>query len=129
MAVFDETLADQYVNSYVADPEEWRDTAPEDKQRFFNIAERTLSGKFRGYVIPIDAVHDFAATLATAFSDTNKLRQQGVSNFSLSGAISVGFKDGAKQLDQLIAKHIKTMIADANPDKPAPKGRVKWTVL
>lgn len=129
MTIFDETLADQYVNSYVADPEEWRDTAPEDKQRYFNIAERTLNGKFRGYVIPIDAVHDFAATLATAFSDTNKLRQQGVSNFSLSGAISVGFKDGAKELDQLITKHIRTMIADANPDKPAPKGRVKWTVL
>ncbi|OIN67398.1 hypothetical protein BLD48_05770 [Exiguobacterium sp. KRL4] len=129
MAVFDETLADQYVNSYVADPEEWRDTAPEDKQRYFNIAERTLSGKFRGYVIPIDAVHDFAATLATAFSDTNKLRQQGVSNFSLSGAISVGFKDGAKELDQLITKHIRTMVADANPDKPKPGGRVKWTVV
>lgn len=129
MAVFDETLADQYVNSYVADPEEWRDTAPEDKQRYFNIAERTLSGKFRGYVIPIDAVHDFAATLATAFSDTNKLKQQGVSNVAIAGAISIGFKDGAKELEKLIPKHVRTLVADANPDKPAPKGRVKWTVL
>lgn len=128
MAVFDELLADQYVNSYVADPEEWRDLAPEDKQRYFNIAERTLVGKFRGYVIPVDAVHDFAATLATAFNDTNKLRQQGVSNVSLSGAISVGFKDGAQSLKKLIPDHVRDMITDANPDKPAPS-RVKWTVV
>lgn len=129
MAVFDELLADQYVNSYVADPEEWRDLAPEDKQRYFNIAERTLVGKFRGYVIPVDAVHDFAATIATAFSDTNKLRQQGVSNVAIAGAISVGFKDGAKELEQLITKHVRSMVADANPDKPSPGGRVKWTVV
>lgn len=129
MAVFDELLADQYVNSYVADPEEWRDLTPEDKQRYFNIAERTLGGKFRGYVIPVDAVYDFAATLATAFSDTNKLRQQGVSNVAIAGAISVGFKDGAKELEQLITKHVRSMVADANPDKPSPGGRVKWTVV
>lgn len=129
MFPFDEAQGDAYVGGFVADPEEYLSLESASKQRYCNIANRTLTSKYGGYVIPVDAVYDFAAVLATAFSDQNKLAQQGVSQFSLSGSVGISFRNGKQELADLVPRHVAELISDANPDLPKVGGRIKPTVL
>lgn len=129
MFPFDEAQGDAYVGSFVADPEEYLSLESASKQRYCNIANRTLSSKFGSYVIPADAVYDFASVLATTFSDQNKLAQQGVSQFSLSGSVGISFKNGKQELADLVPRHVAELISDANPDLPKLGGRIKPTTL
>lgn len=126
---FDEAQGDAYVGGFVADPEEYLSLESASKKRYCNIASRTLTSKYRGYVIPADAVYDFASLLATTFSDQNKLAQQGVTQFSLSGSVGISFKNGKQELADLVPRHIADLISDANPDLPKVGGRIKPTVL
>ena len=129
MFPFDEAQGDAYVGSFVADPEEYLSLESASKQRYCNIASRTLSSKFGSYVIPADAVYDFASVLATTFSDQNKLAQQGVTQFSLSGSVGISFKNGKQELADLVPRHVAEIISDANPDLPKLGDRIKPTTL
>ena len=129
MFPFDEAQGDAYVGGFVADPEEYLSLESASKQRYCNIASRTLTSKYGGYVIPADAVYDFASVLATVYSDQNKLAQQGVTQFSLSGSIGISFKNGKQELAELVPRHIADLISEANPDLPKVGGRIKPTVL
>lgn len=91
------TDADSYINQHVIDIEDWTDADEAKKQRIINVANTTLTRRFPGVTIPDGAVYEFSATLATVFNDTNRLAQQGVASFSVSGVASFTFKDaGAK---------------------------------
>lgn len=85
------TDADAYIRDYVIDNEDWFDADPEKKQRILNVASRTLSTAYPQFTIPDEAVYEFAAVLAVTFNDTNKLAQQGVASFSISGVASFNF--------------------------------------
>lgn len=115
--------ATEYVRFNAIDNEDFLDGEDDVKTRFLNVSSRTLTRKYSKYVIPDEAVYLFAATLAAAFNDTNKMAQQGVASFSVRG-IAFTFKDWAKKgLDDLIPDEVAELIG-------APSGRqVKWTVL
>lgn len=90
------TLADTYINANCIDIEDWTDCDVAKKQRILVVAERTLRNKFPQYKIPDAAVYEFANELAIAFNETNRLQQQGVAAFSLTGVANFTFKDWAK---------------------------------
>jgi hypothetical protein len=126
------TDADTYISLNVIHIEDWTDSDSQRKQRLINVASRTLTTKFSDYVIPDEAVYEFAAKLATIFNDTNVQAQSGVQGFSLSGVASFTFKgDIPTDLDRMIPKQVGDLISAANPDLPPVKlgRRVGWTVL
>ncbi|MGG4453210.1 hypothetical protein [Brevibacillus porteri] len=126
------TEADAYIAQWVIVTEDWTDADEASKTRLLNVASRTLSRKYAKYTIPDAAVYETAAAFATVFNDTNKLAQQGVQSFSLSGVASFAFREGAKELTDLIPPTAIDLIADdpANEELPKPaKRRVTWTVM
>lgn len=126
------TEADAYIGMNVIVIEDWMDADEASKTRLLNVASRTLSTRFSAYTIPDAAVYETAAAFATAFNDTNKLAQQGVQSFSLSGVASFAFRESPKDLAQLIPQTALDLIAEypANADLPKPaKRRVGWAVL
>lgn len=125
------TDADAYIALNVINIESWEDSEDDRKQRIINVASRTLSMKFSKYVIPDNAVYEFAAYLAFQLNDTNVQAQGGVRSFSLSGVASFTFKDDIPtEFSDMIPKHVLDMINEANPDLPNVGGRrVGWTVL
>lgn len=122
--------ASQYILFNTLDNEDFNDADETRKQALMNVASRTLTRKFATYLVPAEAVYLFAAVLASAYNDTNKLQQQGVAGFSVKG-ISFTFKDWAKKgLDALIPEEAVELINDANPDADlSTKPVVRWTVL
>lgn len=129
MFPFDAPQGDNYVSNYVTDPEEYLSLDDANKRRYCNIASRTLQSKYAGYAVPNEAVYDFAAVLATTFSDQNKLAQQGVTQFSLSGSIGISFRNGKQELAALVPDHVADIISDANPHLPKLGAKAKPTVL
>jgi len=108
------TEADEYVRFNAIDNEDFLDAENDVKAKFLNASHRTLTRKFTGLTIPINADYLFGAALAVAYNDTNKLQQQGVAGFSVKG-ISFTFKDWAKKgLDALIPQEVIDMIGDEN---------------
>lgn len=85
--------ADTYISASCIDIEDWTDAEDAKKQRIVNVADRTLAVKYPKYTIPDAAVYEFANVLATVFNDTNRLQQQGVTAFALTGTVSFNFKD------------------------------------
>lgn len=122
--------ASQYILLNTLDNEDFTDAEETRKTALLNVASKTLGRKFTDVLIPAEAVYIFAATLASAYNDTNKLQQQGVAGFSVKG-ISFTFKDWAKRgLDALIPEEAVELIKDANPDADiSTKPVVRWTVL
>lgn len=90
------TLADAYIEMNCIDIEDWMDCDAARKQRILNVAERTLKSKYSIYKIPDAAVYEFANALATAYNDVNRLQQQGVAAFGVTGVVNFTFKDWAK---------------------------------
>jgi hypothetical protein len=121
--------ANAYISSNVIDIDDWNDADEAKKQRILNVATRTLSRQFPNVTIPDEAVYEFSAVLATVFNDTNKLAQQGVSSYTVSGVASFTFFDpGAKHLYRFIPPTVVDLINDVN-DKKVSLSNVKWTVL
>jgi hypothetical protein len=113
--------ATAYIESNVIDIEDWVDADDDKKQRLVNVADKTLQKRYGQYTIPDNAVYDFAAALAVAFNDTNKLQQQGVAQFAIKG-IAFTFKDGvAKELDAFIPQSTIDLIGEANGVKLAKR--------
>ena len=108
--------ADEYISSFVIDNTDWLGSDEAKKQRILNVSNRTLSSKYTDLVIPEEAVYDFAATLAVIFNDTNRMQQQGVAGFSVTGVGSFTFKENAAKasLEEAIPAEVKKLIGQAN---------------
>lgn len=89
------TTADAYIHANVIDNEDWQESDTPRKQRILNVANSTLSKRYSKYVIPDNAVYEFAAVLAAVFNDTNKMQQYGVTQFTMKG-FSVSFGGSPK---------------------------------
>ncbi|KYC67177.1 hypothetical protein [Heyndrickxia coagulans] len=123
------TDADAYIGANVIVTEDWEEADEAKKLRILNVAATTLTRRFPSATIPDDAVYDFAAVLATAFNDTNKYAQQGISSYSVSGVATFGFANtGAKDLADMIPKSTVALINEVNEVKVS-LSRAKWTVL
>lgn len=107
------TEADAHIALYSIDPEDWADSDEAKKTRLLNIADRTLTRKFSKYVVPNEAVYEFAAHLAAVFNDTNKMQRYGIKQFSLK-SISFTFEGANKELADLIPQSVTDLISDAN---------------
>lgn len=125
------TAADDYIQLNVIDVEDWVDSDEARKQRILNVGARTLLDHYeeQAYVIPDEAVYEYAAALAVAFNDTNKLNNQGVASLSVTGVASFNFKDTQKRdMVSFIPDSAKQLIGAANGVKLTGK-RIMWTVL
>lgn len=123
------TDADAYIGANVIVTEDWEEADEAKKLRILNVAATTLTRRFPSVTIPDNAVYDFAAVLATAFNDTNKYAQQGISSYSVSGVATFGFANtGAKDLADMIPKSTVALINEVNEVKVS-LSRAKWTVL
>ena len=121
--------ADAYIDLNVIDVEDWIDADESHKQRIVNVGARVLSVIYPDYVIPDEATYEYAASLAVAFNDTNRLNNQGVASFSVTGVASFNFKDTQKRdLEAFIPSTTLQLIGAANDVKLTGK-QVKWTVL
>ncbi|MEC1426627.1 hypothetical protein P9D51_10975 [Bacillus sonorensis] len=121
--------ADEYINSYTIDNEDWNDYATEKKQRIINVAEDVLVRKFPDYKIPDHAVYEFSNVLAIAYNDTNRLNKQGIASYSITGVASFNFKDTLKvDDDSLIPKKTLDLIGEENDVKLGGR-RIQWTVM
>ncbi|QHA36856.1 hypothetical protein D5E69_14230 [Rossellomorea marisflavi] len=113
--VFSISNADSYIEQNVIDIEDWQDADPAKKQRILNVVSQTFSSKYPKYVIPEDAVYEFAAVLASAYNDTNRLNNQGVASFSITGVASFNFKDTqSRELVAFIPQRSLDLIGQAN---------------
>jgi hypothetical protein len=109
------TDADAYIRAQCLDVEDWIDSDEERKTRLLNVAERTMTKRFPEYIIPENAVYEFANVLSVKFNDTNKNAQNGVAGFSVAG-ISYQFKEvgGTKDLALLMTQAVVDLIGEAN---------------
>ncbi|UKS30158.1 hypothetical protein LOZ80_14945 [Paenibacillus sp. HWE-109] len=125
--------ADEYIAQNCIDVEDWTDSDEAKKLRIVNVANRTLTTKYPKYTIPDAAVYEFANVLATVFNDTNRLQQQGVTQFSLSGVASFQFKDASvNSAGSDVAKFIPQAALDligAENGVKLSKRSVAWTVV
>jgi hypothetical protein len=109
------TEADLYVEQNIIDIEDWQDADPSKKQRMLNVAERSLANQYAEYVIPDNAVYEFAAVLAVAYNDTNRLNNHGIASFSITGVGSYNFKDTqSRNLTSFIPQSALDLISEAN---------------
>jgi hypothetical protein len=124
------TEANSYIEASVIDIEDWQDADESKKQRILNVGSRVLLAKFPKYVIPDEAVYEYAASLATAFNDTNKLNNQGVASFSITGVASFNFKDTqSRELTAFIPRTALDLISLANDGANVGLKTVRWTVM
>ena len=119
--------ADNYVNAYVLDVDEWNDSDDDRKTRCMNVAARVLSRKYSKYTIPDNAIYEFAAVLANVFSDTYKMQRYGVASFSVKG-ISFTFTGKDDELERLITDEVKALIGEENGVTLTGSVRVGWSL-
>lgn len=123
------TDADLYIDQNVIDVEDWQGSDGDKKTRLLNVAARTLDTKYADYVIPDNAVYEFAAALAVAFNDTNRLNNHGIASFSITGVGSFNFKDTLRRdIETFIPKATLDMIGAENGVKLGGKS-IRWTVM
>lgn len=123
------TDADTYISANCIDIEDWSDADEAKKQRIVTVASRTLTNKYPQYRIPDAAVYEFANELAAAFNDTNRLQQQGVASFGLTGVANFTFKDWAKSgLEAWIPESALDIIGAENGVKLGRRS-VKWVTM
>ncbi|MBP3046012.1 hypothetical protein ACFVIX_02245 [Bacillus subtilis] len=123
--------ANEYINRMTIDNEDWNDYEDEKRTRILNVAEDVLKRKYldNDYVIPDDAVYEFANVLATAYNDTNRLNKHGIASFSITGVGSFTYKETLRADDEsLIPKKTYDLIGEANGVKLGGR-RAKWTVM
>lgn len=129
MAV-DSFSADAYIEENVIDIEDWQDADDSKKQRIVNVASQVLTRKYADYTIPDNAVYEYAASLAIAFNDTNRMNNQGVAGFSVTGVASFTFKETQKRdLESFIPKTALDLIGAENGGVKLGGKVVKWTVM
>ncbi|WP_412676740.1 hypothetical protein [Bacillus pumilus] len=121
--------ANDYINTFLVDTEDWIDADEEKKSRLLNRASSTLTRVFPKYIIPDKAVYEFVNVLAIAYNDTNRLNKHGISSFSITGVGSFNYKDTLRVEDEdLIPKESIVAIEEENDVKFGGK-RIRRTVL
>ncbi|EDW22275.1 hypothetical protein FO510_05610 [Bacillus pumilus] len=121
--------ANDYINTFLVDTEDWIDADEEKKSRLLNRASSTLTRVFSKYIIPDKAVYEFVNVLAIAYNDTNRLNKHGISSFSITGVGSFNYKDTLRVEDEdLIPKESIVAIEEENDVKFGGK-RIRRTVL
>ncbi|WP_144666603.1 hypothetical protein [Bacillus altitudinis] len=121
--------ANEYINTFLVDTEDWIDADEAKKERLLNRASSTLTRVFSKYVIPDKAVYEFVNVLAIAYNDTNRLNKHGISSFSITGVGSFNYKDTLRVEDEdLIPKESISAIEEENDVKFGGK-RIRRTVL
>lgn len=128
--IWDLNAATNYVKFYAIDNEDFLAADEDTQKKLLNVAERVLTRKFKGLTIPKNAVYLYAAILGAIYNDTNKMAQQGIASFSISG-ISFTFKDWAKKdITDFISDDVTELISEANDGIPVSNGRsIKWVTL
>ncbi|CAH0304966.1 hypothetical protein [Priestia megaterium] len=91
--VWNLTEANEYIKFNAIDNEDFLDSDDDRKQMLLNVSKRTIDRKFKDIEIPNEAYYLFGSALGAIFNDTNKMAQQGVASFGVSG-INFTFKDG-----------------------------------
>lgn len=123
------TEAIEYVTYHAIDNEDFLASEQTNQVRFLNVANRTITQKYRNMVIPNEAVYLFAAVLNANFNDTAIMAHRGIASFNVSG-IGFTFKDWAKkELSGFITEDIAAIVTEANGGGNASGGRVKWVTL
>ncbi|MFW0909618.1 hypothetical protein [Bacillus altitudinis] len=121
--------ANEYINTFLVDTEDWIDADEAKKERLLNRASSTLTRVFSKYIIPDKAVYEFVNVLAIAYNDTNRLNKHGISSFSITGVGSFNYKDTLRVEDEdLIPKESIVAIEEENDVKFGGK-RIRRTVL
>jgi hypothetical protein len=155
--------ATTYIEANLVSSEDWTDADDAKKTRLLNVAVRELTDfcddkiltqggsitnyqgylvqttpKITSYTLPNEAVYEYAAALATVFNDTNKMQQQGIAGFSVTGVGSFTFKPNLTSsvlglpLQELIPNTAKKLIDKANKDlsgyKPVAGRGIGWLV-
>ena len=133
--------ADAYVQSYFIDSKDWFKADEPRKQTILNVAERALKNrckKFFGdspYVLPDEAVFEFAAILSVVYNDTNKMQQYGIAGYSITGVGSFTFKELATSgltgvnAEEIIPPQVLKMVADANNRDDFGSRSVGWLIV
>ncbi|PEV40332.1 hypothetical protein [Bacillus thuringiensis] len=126
--------ANEHIDAYVISNEDWHDADDKKKVRLMNSADRTLHNKFKGSEIPDNAIYEFSAYLAIVFNDTNKMQQQGIASFSVTGVGSFTFKENnvssaiGQSLNELIPDSVIDLIAEVNEDLNVSGKEIGWLV-
>lgn len=122
--------ADAYLNLNVIDIEDWIDSDASKKQRILNTCARILATKYPDYVIPANAVYEYAAILANATNDTNRNRMQGIESFSIANVGSFKFGSMISDYADLIPQSALDLIGAENGVNLNKSSRVvKVTVM
>ncbi|PEB51640.1 hypothetical protein CON65_20555 [Bacillus pseudomycoides] len=99
-----------------------------------NSADRTLHNQFKGNVIPDNAIYECSAYLAIVYNDTNKMQQQGIASFSVTGVGSFAFKENNvssaiwQPLSELIPDSVLQLIEAESEDLQLTGRVIGWTV-
>ncbi|QWI73298.1 hypothetical protein ER45_030565 (plasmid) [Bacillus mycoides] len=126
--------ATAHIDEYVISNEDWHDADEAKKNRLLNAAGRTLSNKFKGATIPDNAIYEFSAYLAIVHNDTNRMQQQGIASFSITGVGSFTFKENnvssaiGQPLSELIPDSVFELIEAENEDLQLTGRNVGWLV-
>lgn len=122
--------AADFIKYHAIDNEDFLGADNDVQIKLLNVSKAALTRKFKGLIIPNNAVYLFAATIGALYNDTNKLAQQGVASFSISG-ISFTFKDWAKKsITDYITEDVTELISEANGGIHVSSGRsIKWVSM
>jgi len=121
--------ADQYITARCIEVIDWEGCEEARKKRLLYVASRTLQAQYPKYTIPAAAVYEYANELAIAFNDTNRMQQQGIATFSLTGEYALTFKDWAKSGLEAWIPRTSIMLIEGENGVKIGGNRMKWTVL
>lgn len=121
-----------YIEQFCLDIIDWQIVEDDRRQRYLNVANRTLADMFENLIIPDEAVYETANAFSITFNDTNRLQQHGIDTFSIVGLGSFEFRkptvhnQGNLNLKDYVPKIAVDMINKANNIQNSDK-RVRWT--
>lgn len=105
--------ADAYILTQCLDVEDWESSDEQRKTRLLNVSNRVLTNHYSKYVIPDNAVYEFANVLSVKFNDTNKMAQNGVIGFTVSG-MNFQFSTPEKELRKMVTQTVLDLISEGN---------------
>lgn len=128
--------ANEHIDAFVITNEDWHDAEDAKKVRIMNVAGRTLRNRYgKETIIPEEAIYEFSAYLAIVYNDTNRMQQQGIASFSVTGVGSFTFKENnvsssvGQPLDELIPDSVAKLIDEANGSLQNSGRQIGWLVL
>ncbi|WP_431819261.1 hypothetical protein LWL40_27455 (plasmid) [Bacillus thuringiensis] len=125
--------ANKHIDAYVITNEDWHEADDAKKVRIMNVAGRTLRNHYgANTIIPPNAEYEFSAYLAIVYNDTNRMQQQGIASFSVTGVGSFTFKKNnvsspiGQALDELIPDSVDELVAQANESLQTKGRKIGW---